>query len=62
MTPADTQQQRLVERLRQADDQPVAFGDLRACGIDFPAAVVKGAATEQELKSGTFAKTTESIF
>jgi hypothetical protein len=40
MTPADNQQQLLLERLRQAGDQPVAFADLRACGIDFPAAVV----------------------
>ena len=35
MTP-DTQQ----ERLRQAGEQPVAFAELRAGGIDFPAAVV----------------------
>jgi hypothetical protein len=37
---ADAQQQRLLERLRQAGDQPVAFAELRAGGIDFPAAVV----------------------
>ena len=37
---ADTQQQRLLERLRQAGEQPVAFAELHAGGIDFPAAVV----------------------
>jgi hypothetical protein len=36
----DVQQQRLLERLRQAGDQPVAFAELHAGGIDFPAAVV----------------------
>jgi hypothetical protein len=36
---ADTQQQRLLERLREAGE-PVAFAELRAGGIDFPAAVV----------------------
>ena len=40
MTPADPQQHRLLERLRQAGDQPVAFAELHAAGIDFPAAVV----------------------
>jgi hypothetical protein len=40
MTPADAQQQRLLERLREAGDQPVAFADLHASGIAFPAAVV----------------------
>ena len=40
MTPADAQQQRLLERLRQAGHQPVAFADLHAGGIAFPAAVV----------------------
>lgn len=37
---ADTQQQRLLKRLRQAGKQPVAFAELHACGIDCPAAVV----------------------
>lgn len=37
---ADTQQQRLLERLRIADDHPVAFAELRASGIHFPATVV----------------------
>jgi hypothetical protein len=46
MTLADAQQRRLLERLRQAGDQPVAFADLHAGGIDFPAAVV----SELELK------------
>lgn len=36
----DAQQQRLLERLRKAGDQPVAFAELHAGGIDFPAAVV----------------------
>jgi hypothetical protein len=40
MTLADTQQQRVLERLRQASDQPVSFAELRAVGIDFPATVV----------------------
>ena len=45
MIPADAQQQRLLERLRQAGDQPVTFAELHADGIAFPAAVV----TELEL-------------
>jgi len=40
MTLADVQQQRLLERLREAGDQPVAFAKLHAGGIAFPAAVV----------------------
>jgi hypothetical protein len=40
MTLADTQQQRMLEVLRQAGDQPVAFAELHDSGIDFPAAVV----------------------
>jgi hypothetical protein len=40
MTLADNQQQRLLERLRQAGEQPVDFAELHAGGIDFPAAVV----------------------
>jgi hypothetical protein len=40
MTLVDIQQQRLLERLRQACEQPVAFSELHAGGIDFPAAVV----------------------
>jgi hypothetical protein len=40
MTPADAQQQRLLERLRETGDQPVAFAELHANGIAFPAAVV----------------------
>ena len=38
MTPADAQQQRLLERLRDAGDQPVAFAEQCASGIAFPAA------------------------
>jgi hypothetical protein len=40
MTPGDNQQQRLLDQLRQAGDQPVAFAELHADGIAFPAAVV----------------------
>ena len=40
MTLADSQQQRMLERLRRAGDQPVAFDELHAGGIDFPAAIV----------------------
>jgi hypothetical protein len=36
----DAQQQRLLERLRKAGDQPIAFTELHSGGIDFPAAVV----------------------
>lgn len=36
----DAQQQRLLDRLRQAGDQPVAFAELHAAGITFPAAVI----------------------
>jgi hypothetical protein len=40
MTVADAQQQRLLERLCKAGDEPVAFAELRAGRIDFLAAVV----------------------
>ncbi|MGH8270419.1 MAG: hypothetical protein ACRET5_06815 [Steroidobacteraceae bacterium] len=40
MTPADAQQQRLLECLRDAGDEAVAFAELHAAGIAFPAAVV----------------------
>ena len=40
MTFEDAQQQRLLECLRKAGDRPVAFAELHASGIDFPAAVV----------------------
>jgi len=40
MTLADVQQQRLLERLREAGEQPVGFAELHAGGIAFPAAVV----------------------
>ncbi len=36
----DAQKQRLLERLRHAGDQPVAFAEPHASGIDFPAAIV----------------------
>lgn len=39
MTAVDSQQLRLLKRLRQAGDQPVAFAELRRGGIDFPAVV-----------------------
>jgi len=37
---ADSQQQRMLERLRRAGDEPIALAELRATGIDFPAAVL----------------------
>jgi len=40
MTLGDVQQQRLLQRLRQAGETPVTFVELRAGGVDFPAAVV----------------------
>ena len=40
MTLVDVQQQRLVELLQQAGEKPATFAELRAGGIDFPAAVV----------------------
>ena len=40
MTLADAQQQRLLERLRRAGDEPVGFTELHSGGIAFPAAVV----------------------
>jgi hypothetical protein len=36
----DSQQERLLARLRNARREPVSFADLRASGIDFPAAIV----------------------
>jgi hypothetical protein len=36
----DTQQQRLLARLRQAGDEPVPFAELHAIGVDFPATIV----------------------
>jgi hypothetical protein len=40
MTLADAQQQRLLERLREAGDEAVAFAKLHAVGIAFPTTVV----------------------
>ena len=40
MSRLDGQQQRLLDRLRQAGDQPVAFVDLHAAGITYSAAVI----------------------
>jgi hypothetical protein len=40
ITLTDAQQQRLLERLRQAGGEPVAFPDLHSGGIAFPAAVI----------------------
>lgn len=39
MTPADGEHQRLLERLGEAGDQLIAFVELHASGIAFPAAV-----------------------
>jgi hypothetical protein len=40
MALADAQQQRLLELLREAGEEPVAFAELHAGGISFPAAVI----------------------
>ena len=40
MALAETQQLRMLERLRSAGDQPVTLDQLRAGGIDFPAVVI----------------------
>ena len=40
MTLAETQQLRMLERLRSAGQQPVTLDQLRAGGIDFPAVVI----------------------
>ena len=40
MAIAETQQLRLLERLRSAGPQPVTLDQLRAGGIDFPAVVI----------------------
>ncbi len=48
LTLADTQQRRLLARLRRAD-APVTFAELRASGVHFPAAVVS------ELQLGGYA-------
>jgi hypothetical protein len=53
----DTQQQRVLERLRKTPSQPVSFSELRAGGIDFPAAVISelelsGYAVDRVYKQG----------
>ena len=40
MAIAETQQLRMLERLRRAGTQPVSLRELRAGGIDFPAVVL----------------------
>ncbi len=40
MALAETQQLRLLERLRSAGEQPVTRDQLRAGGVDFPAVVI----------------------
>ena len=40
MALAETQQLRMLERLRRAGKQPVPLGELRSGGIDFPAVVL----------------------
>ena len=42
MTLADSQQYRMLERLRRASGEPVSLAELRAGGVDFPATVVNG--------------------
>jgi hypothetical protein len=52
----DDQQQRLLERLRQADGAPVSFAELRARGVDFPAVVLN----ELELSGYAFERVHDS--
>jgi hypothetical protein len=40
MAVTETQQLRMLERLRSAGSQPVTLDQLRAGGIDFPAVVI----------------------
>jgi hypothetical protein len=40
MALVETQQLRMLERLRHAGEQPVTLEQLRAGGIDFPAVVI----------------------
>ena len=40
MALVETQQLRMLERLRSAGEQPVTLGELRSGGIDFPAVVL----------------------
>ena len=40
MALAETQQLRMLERLRRAGQQPLTLGELRSGGIDFPAVVL----------------------
>jgi hypothetical protein len=40
MAIAETQQLRMLERLRCAGTRPVTLGELRSGGIDFPAVVI----------------------
>jgi len=54
---ADSQQLRLLERLRAAGKQPMTIGELRGGGIDFPAVVISelqlhGYAIERVYKHG----------
>jgi hypothetical protein len=55
-TRVDTQQQRLLDRLREAGGRPVTFADLHAAGIDFPAAT----AAELELAGYTIERVAEA--
>jgi hypothetical protein len=40
MTLVESQQRLALERLRSGGEEPVSLGDLRAAGVDFPAAVI----------------------
>jgi hypothetical protein len=40
VTLAETQQLRMLERLRRAGEQPVTLDELRTAGIDYPAVVL----------------------
>lgn len=40
MSSLDAQQQKLLDLLRQAGERPLAYAELHAAGISFPAAIV----------------------
>jgi ABC-type antimicrobial peptide transport system permease subunit len=58
MTLADAQQQRLLERVREAGDEAVAFAELHAVGIAFPAAVVE---TRDEFRTSRTKDLTQTL-
>jgi len=55
MTLVESQQRLALERLRSAGEEPVSLGELRAAGVDFPAAVI----SELELNGYTIERVHE---